>query len=275
MGELIYCRNPIAANPYFLDEVSLNIYSMEELSYFIYHNPYLLNASFMNMDLCNWIGRELNETELSKQLKELIAQNSPLSIFVGKLLGSNGYLSVAEIKKTMEVVSALENKSETECKKIRADRLMEKNKLIDAIYEYESIIDEPKDLSMELLGNTYHNLGVAYARMFFFDQAVHCFESAYLNNKNRGSLKAMFYAIRCMKDESLFQMMLSKYHVPDEVKEMLKDDVTRVSSCEEISRYQDRINHLRADYSDEDAYYAQLGQEVSNWTKEYGYMSRI
>ncbi len=46
MGELILCRQSIAANPYFIEDGALNVYSLEELSYYIAHNVYLLNAEF-------------------------------------------------------------------------------------------------------------------------------------------------------------------------------------------------------------------------------------
>lgn len=43
MGELILCRQSIAANPYFIEDGALNVYSLEELSYYIAHNVYLLS----------------------------------------------------------------------------------------------------------------------------------------------------------------------------------------------------------------------------------------
>ena len=51
MGELILCSEPIAAMPYYLEGVSLNIYSLEELSYYIMHNTYLIERDFMNEEL--------------------------------------------------------------------------------------------------------------------------------------------------------------------------------------------------------------------------------
>ena len=45
MGELIYCKNSIAKTPYYIEDAGLNIYSLEELSYYIYNNPYLIDTS--------------------------------------------------------------------------------------------------------------------------------------------------------------------------------------------------------------------------------------
>lgn len=35
MGELLLCHETIAALPYYIEETGINIYSMEELSYYI------------------------------------------------------------------------------------------------------------------------------------------------------------------------------------------------------------------------------------------------
>ena len=69
MGEMIYCRRPLAAAPFYIEDVSLNVYSLEELSFYIATNVYLLNQEFMSGELCNWIGREVGDRELMKKTK--------------------------------------------------------------------------------------------------------------------------------------------------------------------------------------------------------------
>ena len=112
MGEMIYCRRPLAAAPFYVEEVSLNVYSLEELSYYIANNVYLLNQEFMSQELCNWIGREVGDRELMKVLKDLIAENAPLHRFVEELLNATGYLTAQETKQILEVIATFENKSE-------------------------------------------------------------------------------------------------------------------------------------------------------------------
>ena len=90
MGTLIYCKHPMAEIPYFIDEAGLNVYSLEELSYYMLNNVYLLGNDFMSVELCNWIGRELKLNKLAGELLDLIQNSAPLHIFVGKILSSCG-----------------------------------------------------------------------------------------------------------------------------------------------------------------------------------------
>ena len=190
MSTLIYCQNSISANPYYIEEASLNIYSLEELSYFILNNVYLLSTKLMNAELCNWIGRELKQPKLATELLGLVQSNAPLHIFIGHILGANGYASTKEIKDTLGIISTFENKSEAERKKMRADRLMACDKLVDAIYEYETLLADEvaKTMSRSVEGDVYHNLGCAFARLFLFDEGIRCFDEAYKRNQKRQSL---------------------------------------------------------------------------------------
>ena len=38
MGELLLCSRELASIPYYIDTVSLNVYSLEEICYYLKHN---------------------------------------------------------------------------------------------------------------------------------------------------------------------------------------------------------------------------------------------
>ena len=59
MGELILCNQTLAALPYYFENVSLNVYSLEEICYYLEKNLYLLDSDFMSEELCVWIEKEL------------------------------------------------------------------------------------------------------------------------------------------------------------------------------------------------------------------------
>ena len=58
MGELILCSHPIAAMPYYIDNISLNVYSLEELCYYIENHLYLIEADFMSEELCGTVAAQ-------------------------------------------------------------------------------------------------------------------------------------------------------------------------------------------------------------------------
>ena len=58
MGSYILCQVRRAENPFFIDSVSLNIYSIEELCYFICRNLPLLDETVLNESLAAWLKEE-------------------------------------------------------------------------------------------------------------------------------------------------------------------------------------------------------------------------
>ena len=252
MSTLIYCANSMAATPYYIDEVSLNVYSLEELSYYMLNNVYLLSTKLMNAELCNWIGRELKQPKLANELQTMVLNNSPLHIFVGHILSANGYASNKEIKDALAIIATFENKSEAERKKLRADRLMAGGKLVDAIYEYETLLsdDIAKTMPKTVEGDVYHNLGCAFAKLFFFEEACRCFDEGYKRNQNKQTLYQLLFSARCSKDKLLFEEYVSKYQVSRTDVEEVLQIVSRSTKKEDIVGFDSSINDML--YKNED-----------------------
>jgi len=276
MSTLIYCKNSIAASPYYIEESSLNVYSLEEVSYFILNNVYLISSKFMCVELCNWIGRELKQPTLANELLTMVKNNSPLHIFVGHILSANGYASNKEIKDALDIIATFENKSEAERKKLRADRLMAADKLVDAIYEYETLLSDKvaSTMSKQTEGDIYHNLGCAFAKLFFFDEACRCFDEAYKKNLRKNSLFCLLYSARCGKNKLAFEEYVKKYQVSKaDVEEALKV-VSQATVQEEIVGFDSAINDLL--YGDkQEASMETIRNVIANWKDQYIKICRI
>ncbi len=276
MSTLIYCANSIAATPYYIEEISLNVYSLEELSYYMLNNVYLLSSKLMNQELCNWIGRELKQPKLASELLSMIQNNSPLHLFVGHILSANGYASQKEIKDALSIIATFENKSESERKKIRADRLMASGKYVDAIYEYETLLSDAlaKTMPRTVEGDVYHNLGCAFAKLFFFEEASKCFDEGYKRNQKKQTLFCLLYAARCSKDKVSFEDYVAKYQVPRADVEEILQVVSRATIKEDIIGFDSAINSLLYNGGGDDAK-ATIDNVISNWKDEYIRICRI
>ncbi|MEI3246665.1 MAG: hypothetical protein V8S26_11405 [Lachnospiraceae bacterium] len=55
----ILCKTKTAKKPFFIENISTNIYSMEELCYYLYNNLYLIDDTLLNEKLCVWLKDEL------------------------------------------------------------------------------------------------------------------------------------------------------------------------------------------------------------------------
>lgn len=254
MGELILCRQQIAALPYYIETVSLNVYSLEELCYYIEQNLYLLQPDFMDEELCLWIEKELKMKETAERLREVKKAGGMLSEFVLCLVSASGYCSGESIRHIKQALQEMEHKTDFECGKIRADRYMENRRYVRAVDEYRRLLREAarKDREGEredpvLTGNVWHNLGTAYARMFFFEKAAGCYSHAWELNQNRQSLYACLMAYRCMKDERGFRRKAARESLGEAEMERVAGQLRDIAGSAEAGQLDEPLDEMFED----------------------------
>ena len=274
MGELILCRQSIAANPFYIDTLSLNIYSLEELCYYMKNNPDLLDADFASRELCNWLGRELGMVELSNELLSLIGEGVSLHVFAEHVLSSCGYLTKKEIRDVVGIIESYETITENERKKIRADKLLASDRIIDAIYAYEDLAGS-SDLGSTLRGDVNHNLGVCFARLFFFDEARRYFEEAYKKNQKKATLSALLLNCLCDGNEEAFNELSDKFRVPTAFRETIRQRASAAYQSESIKNFDIQLSHLKSDHMRHEAYQKSVEQIISTWKAEYNRLCKI
>lgn len=193
MSNVILCEKPISEMPFFLESISKHIYSMEELYYFIYSNPYLAAWDLMKEDFCKWLEKNYFKEEFVCELKKILQENQTQSKFLKYFIRNTNYYTKMEKEELEHVFDELENKTMLECLKMKADHLMQHKKFIYAMKEYKKILssEEIKIIPSDIVGNIWNNLGTAYANMFFYEEAVWCFKKAYAYNNHPKSLQAM------------------------------------------------------------------------------------
>ena len=196
MGQLLFCSHALAKKPYDIESASLNIYSLEEMSYYLIHNAEFVEMDFVGRTFCDWVRTEIKEEGLACKLEEALEQGVPSYEFARILLEETGYATEAEQQAAMEIFRQLEEKDELSRHKLRADRLLRREKYHCAMEEYRWILQNQTEETQEaFLGDVSHNLGTAYANLFLFSQAADCYKTAYENNTNPSSKKSELFCL--------------------------------------------------------------------------------
>lgn len=260
MSELILCQG-LAGVPFFFEEAGKNVYSIEELSYLIAENIYTIGSSFMSQDLTRWIGSELGDEKLKKDLDSLIDSKAPLHIFINHILSSNALFSEGEIDSLSKISQSVENLGEYECMKMRADRLLDEGRLEDSLYEYLSILrkHDTYNLNPEQSGRIYHNMGCIYMRLFMTDEASRSFDTAYRMGRNPESLKMLLLNWLCTDNQEKFADVVEKYLIKPSFVNSVIDFYN--SEKEKITRKEFEKTSS--------------GRKISHWKKEYLRSSRM
>ena len=199
MGRVWLCEEGTAEHPFFLEEEGVNLYSFEELCFYLYKNTGTLPESFYNEKLCQWIGEELGLEGLSARLLQGIGQERSGCWCTGQILQEGGFYNSREVEEALVTAERMENKGPLDRAKLRGDRLLKAEKYKDAVSEYRKIIlqaEEGQENGMAI-GCIWHNIGTAYARQMLFEQAAECYGKAYQTGQKEESKEAYLLALAC------------------------------------------------------------------------------
>jgi len=208
VGELILCRTQAATVPYYMEALSLQLYSLEELCYVMQHHSFLLDEEIFDEELFLWMEKEAGEKELAEDLRQIKEKKQGMLKLAERIFRATAYLSDIEKWQILEQIKQVANKSVFERRKLRADRYAESGKYASALKEYRSILQMEEDCRKNpiLCGNVWHNQGVIFARFFHYKEAKECFETAYKHHMNPESIRAAKAASECLEaaEDELF-----------------------------------------------------------------------
>ena len=174
------CRVKTAENPFFLENISTNIYSIEELCYFFVGNVPLLDATVMNTRLTAWVAAELGLPRLALKMEHAMTRRNSISEFVTAAFNEIGYLNQNEMTRYADNLEAFLDLPAPLKMKLKGDSLCRVGKYTAAARVYRQIIDEAGDIEFReaFLGAVWHNRGVAEMKLMLFDEGLSSFRKS-------------------------------------------------------------------------------------------------
>lgn len=198
----IVCVGNYAENPYYFERFDISVYSMEELSFCLKENAFMLGTEIMDDELLHFIAAECDLPELAKELYPMVHRSGSLSVFVTCILEYVGFYDKETIAQTANTVKMGSGLSDYEKQKLRIDFLIQKNKYLPALEAYDEMISQVETQNISgktarrLSADMWYNKGIIYAKLFLYNNAAEAFETAYEIRKTPTVLKAWLFAKR-------------------------------------------------------------------------------
>lgn len=273
MGKLIQCSSPLALTPYHFRLTDTNVYSMEEVCYYIWHNIYMIQEEVFDREFVMWIEKELHMEETSHKLACLIQNHKNLKDIVVTICCSCDYYDEEEINALIRLMDEIEQMPAYARKKHKGDTYLACHSYEKALEEYEKVFesDEILHAEKEAYGSIFHNMGVAYSNLAEFRKAAEYFLKAYEQNKKDASLSQGLFALRLSKDVEGYKKALVDFDVSPEKQLQWEKEYTQVisqsSQCREALKIEKLRNVMKSGNVAE--YYDKVHKYVLDWKNEY------
>lgn len=240
------CQTKLAETPYYIENISTNIYSLEELCYYIYHNIFLLDETIINEGLCEWLRDELGLKKLYGSLCKELEEGYSLGDFVLPVFKEINYLTHQEFKAFNNQLVRLEHEPQIGREKLKADYLVENQKYVNGIKVYKAILAQAKGsrLGGQFIGEVHYNMGCAYMNLFQYEEALDCFALAYECLPEAHILKAYLSCCYMTKPYARYQELLEQLQVSVEIGKTVEKQVEEVRKSVPMEADLNEIGHF-------------------------------
>lgn len=281
MSGYILCQVEKAKSPYYIENISVNIYSIEELCFYLRHNIYLLDETIINEELCRWIRDELKLKRLYQKLYAILDKEHTVGDFILPIFKEINYLSLAEFREMNEKLQQFAEQPEIVRRKKKADYLYENGKFVNAVKVYKKTLElrqellksgeSPDNLGVQFVGSIYNNMGCAYGRMFQMEEAMECFQKANDMLGSEASQRSLLYACWMSRSQEEYEKFADSLNTGEKIRRQVEDtiaDARRDSSGTEAAAEYEKVQEI---YKKDGG---QAGKEamrklLESWTAKY------
>ncbi|MDF2589229.1 MAG: hypothetical protein K0S41_3070 [Anaerocolumna sp.] len=273
MGKLIICSGKLAKKPFHVKLTNTNLFSIEELCFFLYNNIELIQKDFFDYSLTEWISQELDLIKRAEILKELLDNNAGLKDMVVCIMCSADFYTETEIKHLLHCIDELGQLSPIEKMKKKADNYLKYRQFAEASIEYEKILEskEAVMLSGVEYGNLVHNLAIIQLNTVGILVAANSFKEAYERNRNIETLKQYLLALKLGKKEDKFLEETKNFNVDediiDEINEKLQQINFDAESSEEYQMIEELLEYKQSGKLNQ--FYQLANERINRWKMEF------
>lgn len=273
MGKLIQCSDGLAGEPYHFRLTKTNVYSMEEVCYYIRHNIYMMQEEIFDRGFAQWIRRELHMDKTADKLERLIDEHGSMKDIVVTLCCSCDYYEEDEIREIIHIIDETEHLPGYARKKYKGDNFLRCRSYEKAIEEYERIFESDEILQAEagVYGDLFHNMGVAYVNIGEYHKASELFLKAYEKNNREESVAQCMFALRMCKDVETYKKLISELDISQEKQGEWEREYQRAvelaGSSSEVKKVEKLRGVVRSGNLDE--YYEKVHSTIAAWKNEY------
>lgn len=259
-GFLICTGKRTKEHPLYIYETKTNIYSVEELCYYIYNNIETLDEQMFNAPKVADFFIRCDRKDLAEYLERTVITPEkaavPVEELVRNVFRKVNYYDKSEVEELCLKIRRLSERPMEERLKAMGDAFLKAERYKMAEKKYRMLLDMKvnDNLSDRFYCATWYNLGVVYARMMYFEAAADCFGEAYRLCPEEKVKKARFMALTLTGDRDKTGKLEEDEAVTSDMwQEELKssfgekgevDRLIEFRDAGEVVKYRDGINNL-------------------------------
>ncbi|HIQ97965.1 MAG TPA: hypothetical protein IAB26_15555 [Candidatus Limivivens merdigallinarum] len=235
------CQVKKARHPYYIESISTNIFTIEELCFYLQKNIYLIDETIINEKLLDWIRDELGLVRLYRKLYEQLEKGEGIGSFILPIFKEIGYLSHEEFKELQDKIREIEIQPDDLRRKLKADYLVEYKMYNNALHEYYQILKDkgPGKMGESFYAAVWSNMAAAYSRLFLFEEAADCLWKSYETVRSSETYRRYLITLPLFMSRADYEKKLLELKIPKVQREKVEAAAKEARNVEDIAERQE------------------------------------
>lgn len=267
-GKLILCSDVRPSKPFYIKCIEKNVFTIEELCFFFYNELYFVEEFYDWAELSGWLKREMKMEELANNLQKLMLGYDTKMQMIQLILEYARYRSGEELIEYESKMEQIHKSTGFIRTKKRGDYLASNGKYDQAIELYNQILNSEGSVDESIISDVYHNLGVVYGYMFYFERAAEYFHKSFSIMPSKESLKQYKLALRLGERQEAEDDAVLDLSSVRQLEDLLDDEIqvlmeNEFDKCEPF----DNIIRKKSEGKVSD-YYKEIDETLNVWKEE-------
>lgn len=155
-----------------------------------------------------FIGSECELEDVECDLKTILHRKKTFSEYCEYILRAEGNTNTEELEAILDNIAKSETLDVFQKRKSNADYFVRKKKFFRAMLEYRRLLEETERKEIIFRSEVIHNMGVIYANMFRYAEAMEAFLESYEMNGREESLTYYLSAAKMYLNETDYEELL-------------------------------------------------------------------
>ena len=220
-------RTGVAGHPFYISSLGIGLWSVEELCYFLYENPALIDESVVGGSLTRWLTEEFHMNSTVLVMERSMKNGAGMGEILLPLFRAAGYLEPFEIRSFQKRLQTMASGGAPLQLKMMGDALARNRKYGEAVSVYSQAEENTRKGETKLLASILHNRGYALMQLLHYEEAYRAFRRAFALEETPKRKRDCLLAAALAKPREVF------YDEAEELeagKEMIREVLDTVDS---------------------------------------------
>lgn len=257
---LLLC-NKGARHPFYYEQLDIDLWSIQELSYVIYRYPVIIPADFVDHKLTAWLRDELNMGILAAKLEQFMmaGEDGNQERLLLMILRESNYYTQAEIARFESEYKKLRNIEKHVFLNMLGDTYFRMGRYGRAIEAYEESFHLKTDFNVEM------KLAGTYVTVMQYQKASDLYEEVFIATGSDEALRKLYFISKLEPSVSTIEKYIENIGV-----DMLTEWELEYNNVQTLAEHDERAGAIHEIYQkNRSAFREHAKIMILKWKREY------